>query len=363
MNYTEEQIQFIRNEVLNMEQEKDVSNNLMDFMYEHQLFKLIVPSCFGGKMLDLPEAIRAFQSAAEVDGDFGWLVTIGSGGGMFVNNFSEQAAKRFFTPKEALIAGSGFPAGSAKKVEGGYNITGEWKYCSGSTHASIFTVTCYINENREKPTIQSFILTREQVEVVKDWQAFGLKGTTSHSIRVNNQFVPENRVFSIMETKNQHGQAIHDFPFILFAEASFAAIVFGIGKHFLTEVRQILHKNRQTWSKGNVDRHAFLLNKLEKEEKRFDKAEQAFHHAVAQAWENHITDKEIPHKVKTHFTLTCKQGATTVKTCANQLFPFIGMEAVMEHSSLNKIWRDLHTASQHAMLTPYEDEEATPVSP
>ena len=36
-------------------------------------------------MAGLPEAVRIFEQASFIDGSFGWAVTIGAGGGFYVN--------------------------------------------------------------------------------------------------------------------------------------------------------------------------------------------------------------------------------------------------------------------------------------
>ncbi|WP_407270326.1 acyl-CoA dehydrogenase family protein [Radiobacillus sp. PE A8.2] len=361
MLFTEQQIQFIRNENKNCEQAKRVTDKMLTFMLEHQLFKLIIPEALGGKMLDFPSAIRAFQEASYADSNFGWLVTIGSGGGMFTQNMTEQTARTFYSPENAVIAGSGFPAGTAQPVKDGYIINGKWLYCSGSQFATLFTVSCnVISETGDENHILAFALEPEQVDVEEDWNAFGLKGTSSNSIEIVNQFVPENHVFSIFESQNDLGTTIHTFPFVQYSEASFAAVSLGIGKHFLTEVESVLENNKQNWQQGSTNRFASLKQKLINEEQRWEKANQAFHSVVEEAWGEHIKGNKLSDKLKEQFSTISKRSAATAVFCANNLFRHVGMQAVMEHNNLNQIWRDLHTASQHAFLIPTNEQESLP---
>ena len=259
MNFTPEQIQFIRKESKNCEQSKQITDAMLTFMTEQQLFKLFVPEELGGKMLDLPSAVRVFQEAAAIDGNFGWLVTVGSGGGMFTENMTEDAARSYYSPENAVIAGSGFPAGTAQPTDGGYMINGKWFYCSGSQYATLFTASCRVeSEASGQNQILAFVLEPDQVNVIEDWDAFGLKGTSSHTIEVVNQFVPTYRSFSIFKQQNDLVGPIHTFPFVPFSEASFAAVALGIGAHFLEEVGHLLEKNKQNWQAGPIDRYAAL---------------------------------------------------------------------------------------------------------
>jgi hypothetical protein len=36
------------------------------------------------------------------------------------------------------------------------------------------------------------------------------------------------------------------------------------------------------------------------------------------------------------------------------LIPYLGMTAIKEHHYINYLWRNLQTASQHILITPYQ---------
>lgn len=355
MNISKEEKEKIQKERLQMDQTGKISEEILEIIYKHRLFKLIVPKVFDGKELDLPSAIKVFQESSTFDGNFGWLVTIGSGGGMFVPNMQEEIAKKCFMPVEAVIAGSGFPAGRAKKTKDGYIVQGKWFYCSGAQYATTFTVTCVIeNEEakKEEPEILAFALDPDQVEVIEDWDAFGLKGTSSHSIQVNEQFISKERAFSVLKEVNDYGYAIHRYPFDLFSIASFVAIILGLGDHFLSTVDPLIQRRKK--------QNDLLKKKFASEKERWQKANNVFHQKLHDSWEAHIVKKEIPDALKEEFAVIAKRSARTVVDVANQLFYGLGMQAIMESNALNQIWRDLHTASQHMFLTPTTKEEDTP---
>jgi alkylation response protein AidB-like acyl-CoA dehydrogenase len=348
----------IRFESKGMDVTGKISDRLLQFIYDHQLFKLIVPKEVGGKMLDLPSAAKTFQEASYIDGNFGWTVTIGSGGGMFVPNMTEATMVNCYSPSNAVIAGSGFPAGTAKPVENGYVINGKWFYCSGSQFATTFTAACIVENEKEK--MLAFAIKPEQVNVLGDWNAFGLRGTSSHSIEVTDQFIPQERVFSVFEHQNDRTGHVQTFPFAMFAEASFASITLGIGKHFLDEVNVLLDANKQNWRNGPIDRYTLLQNKLRKEKERWKRADQKFHTVLNTAWEIHIQSEEVSSELRREFSTIAKRCATTSIHCANSLFRHIGMQAALETNSLNQIWRDLYTAGQHMFLTPHNETESLP---
>ena len=42
----------------------------------------------------------------------------------------------------------------------------------------------------------------------------------------------------------------------------------------------------------------------------------------------------------------------TARSAVDGLYPYCGLYAAREDSIINRVWRDFHTASQHALLLP-----------
>ncbi len=225
MLFTAQQIQTIREQALGMDKRRQVTPEVLAAIYDHRLFHLFVPDELEGRMTSLPEAARIFQESARIDGNLGWLVTIGAGGGFFAALMSREVSRRVFAHREAVIAGSGMPTGTARQVDGGYIVNGSWKYCSGSTYATTFTANAVIepastvqdaadvpNADQDESHIRSFILNPDQIEILEDWNAFGLRATASHTISAVEAFVPVEMTFSLTEIQAYENETIYQYP-------------------------------------------------------------------------------------------------------------------------------------------------------
>ena len=133
---TEELKAMVRAEAPAMEQKGEISPKVLEAIHERGLFKLLVPGELGGHMLPLPEALRVFEGASRIDGSFGWLVTIGAGR-LFRRRHRAGGLPGTALSREAVIAGSGYPSGEARRVKGGYGER-RWKYISGADYADPF---------------------------------------------------------------------------------------------------------------------------------------------------------------------------------------------------------------------------------
>ncbi|MFX3636222.1 MAG: acyl-CoA dehydrogenase [Candidatus Pristimantibacillus sp.] len=348
----------IREQALHLEPERAASSLALQQILEHRWFKLFVPESLGGHLSSLPAALRIFEYASWVDGSFGWAVTIGAGGGFFVPFMQPHVAQQLFSEPNALVAGSGAPTGTAVETDGGYIVNGSWKYCSGSYHATLFTASCVLqgesieSSDTEQPLIRAFAFTADQVEIIPDWQAFGLKGTDSHSIKIHNQFVPKERMFNLLEQLAYKDEPLYRYPFLPFAQASFAAVTLGISRHFLEQAASMTADKKNDIPSSRYDA---VMNRITQAAERLNASASTFYQIIDESWEV-IEQVELPADMESRVSTTCQQAARIALKCANEIFPYLGMAAVMEDSPINKIWRDLQTACHHSLLVNFEDE-------
>lgn len=344
----------IRVASIEMEKAGKLAHFVLELIYKEKLFKLFIPKKDGGRMLSLPEALRKFDEAARIDGNLGWAITIGSGGGYFYGYMQPEVASKVFSPAKAVVAGSGHPSAIADEAKGGYNVTGQWKYASGAPYASVFTANAMIKgKKKDAPKIRAFAFKPNQVTIIKDWNAFGMKATESHSFKVNKAFVPNEMTFDLSTTKLFYEAPIYRYPFLQFAETSFASMVIGLGRHFMEEAHAIIKQNKEVWS--SAGRYKTVSNKMDKAGKEFYKASKSFYSTVDASWLHLVKKGKLDAKTQKSISKVSQQTSRIVLACADELMQFLGMQAVMQDSNINRVWRDLHTACQHVLLIPFEE--------
>ncbi|WP_246470127.1 acyl-CoA dehydrogenase [Cohnella nanjingensis] len=342
----------IRADAFRMEAAGASTPALLEWIYEERLFKLFVPDELEGRMTPLPEAARIFERAAWADGSLGWLLAIGAGGGFFSATLPEAEAQRLFTDRRALIAGSGHPSGRAKRVPGGYVASGRWKYCSGSTFATFFTANCIIARDGAEdgePEIRSFAFMPAQVAIERDWKAFGLQATESHTIVVRDVFVPDALTFDI-RTEPRYDDPVYRYPFLPFAQVSFAPVVIGLGRRFLEEARELVLPRQAEWTASNPARFERALAAIASAAERLEAASAVFYETVDSTWAAYVGEGALAEEASMQVSLASCEAARTAVEAAHAAFPHLGMSVLMEDRPANKAWRDLHTAAQHSVL-------------
>lgn len=326
---------------------KAIPKEWLKIIYAKKLFKLFVPKESGGLMLPLPDALKVFDQAGQIDGNFGWAITIGSGGGYFYGYMKPEVAAKVFNNPKAVIAGSGALTAMSDKVNGGYSVNGSWAYCSGAPYATSFTANALIGKGKWR----SFIFEPTQVDVYKDWNAFGLRATESYGISVNDVFVPDEMTFDLLG-KTSYRHVLYSYPFLQFAELSFAALTIGLCRHFFEEAHNIMFTQKIKWGKTQ-GRYLFVKRLVSRNEKEFESVSEEFYDMVEVSWKEMKRKGKISAETQMAVSEVSKRTSRVVLSSIDNVMQYMGMGAVMETSTINRIWRDTHTACQHILLVPF----------
>ena len=93
---------------------------------------------------------------------------------------------------DLVMAGSGLPAGRARRADGGWVLDGRWRFVTGSPAADHLVVGSLVDDGTSRPPRLCYALfPAERAELVDTWHVDGLRGTGSGDVVVHGLFVPE----------------------------------------------------------------------------------------------------------------------------------------------------------------------------
>jgi GTP cyclohydrolase II len=110
-----------------------------------------------------------------------------------------------------LAAATSAPVGSARKVPGGFSISGHWSFASGIMHSDWALLAVQSDGVR----LQCLVPVAE-LELLDAWHTAGLRGTGSNDLRAVDVFVPEYRAMDwvLLSAADNPGSRIHPDPMI-----------------------------------------------------------------------------------------------------------------------------------------------------
>lgn len=196
------------------------------------LFSLLLPQSLGGPSLSLPEFVVVIEALAKIDASVAWVIGQTAGCSTIAAYLTPDAAARIFQaqPRGILAWGPG-PKVRAVAADGGYRVSGEFTFASGSHVATWLGGLCTVYEadgsprldDQGKPVQRDRVFPREAARLKNDWRVMGLKGTCSDSYEVEDLFVPDDQV-----TARRDPAACRDAaPLYRMSTASFYGATFG----------------------------------------------------------------------------------------------------------------------------------------
>jgi indole-3-acetate monooxygenase len=318
----------------------------LDIIYDQKWFNLFVPTSYEGLELTLAEGLYIEEALAWADGSTGWTVTLCSGANWFIGFLDPVLSGKLFNNKKVCLAGSGQPSGTAKITANGYQISGYWNYATGAHHATAFTANCSIEENGDAltnedgtPLIRSFLFLKEEVTLYENWNVMGMIATGSDSFGVKNLHVGKDRCFEINSRNALLPHPIYQYPFLQFAEATLAVNSSGMGMRFLDLCEQLFQeKNYREYPSVASAR------------KKLQDARQLFYDAVQYSWDECVSPAPPSDQSLTRVSQTSRALAGHARQLVDELYPYCGLAAADPSTEMNRVWRNLHTASQHSLL-------------
>jgi 3-hydroxy-9,10-secoandrosta-1,3,5(10)-triene-9,17-dione monooxygenase len=178
---------------------RQMSKDTLDDLHRTGLFRFHQPKRWGGAELpftaifDIPyEIARGDASTAWNVGNLGihhWMLAL----------YDERAQQEVWgADPDALIAsGIAYPQGRARKVDGGFVISGFWNFSSGVDPSTWNMLAVMVRDGDRVVDHRMCLVPRAEYEIVDDWHVLGMRSTGSKSVKATDVFVPEHRALSM----------------------------------------------------------------------------------------------------------------------------------------------------------------------
>jgi 3-hydroxy-9,10-secoandrosta-1,3,5(10)-triene-9,17-dione monooxygenase len=322
------------------------------------LCRLMVPKRFGGYQTSIRTYIEVMAEIGQGCGSSAWVASLVNICEWLAALFPERAQQDVWGPDpDAWIAGSLAPNGLAVPVDGGWRVTGRWPWASGSMHAQ--WVACGIhmeNERGEMTNLGLCLMPIADVTVEDTWFMVGMKGTGSNTIAAKDAFVPEHRFLPYPPAFQGQYRTEHvDEPVYRVAlvpvtvlilagsqlGAARAALDYVVAK---SQTRGITHTTiqRQADSPGFQMLVADAAMKIDTAFLHALRAADDLDRAADAGRHPDLTERA---RVRMDTSLVAKYAREAVEL----LVQAHGTSSMADHNPLQRIWRDVHVASHHAI--------------
>src|SRR5437868_12452855 len=164
-------------------------------LHDAGLFRIVQPKRVGGSELDYVALVDCAEMLGRADSSVAWNLANLASHHWMLGMFHKHAQDLVWDKDvNALIASSFiFPAGRARKVEGGYRLRGSWPFSSGVASCEWNMLASVVSSDDEADGIEYriFLVHKNDYEIIDTWNSVGLRGTGSNDVEVHDAFVPD----------------------------------------------------------------------------------------------------------------------------------------------------------------------------
>src|SRR6516225_6637100 len=180
------------------------------------ILRILQPRRFGGLQGRFSLFSRIVEELTFGCGSSAWVYAVLVEHQWIIAQYPEQAQIDMWGDNPLAVASSSLaPRAPAKKVPGGWRLSGKFPFSSGCDYAQWAILGVFLGEMGDARSIAYLLVPLAEIEIVDDWHVLGLAGTGSKSLHLHDVFVPEHRCVMVSDLFNgtPPGAAVHpDYP-------------------------------------------------------------------------------------------------------------------------------------------------------
>lgn len=318
-------------------------------LHERGWLTLLAPVGLGGAEWPLPRLVRLQEALAAADPNVAWVVTLCSGASWFAGFWPEAMARRLMATPRLCVAGNGAPGGVAERDGSGWRLNGRWQHATGADLATHFTFNAELRQGGEplreasgQPQVRTFIVEAAQVQVEPSWRSLGLRATSTHAFSVTDARVPEDHAFDLRADAATASGPLYRVPFVTLAWVTLAINLCGMARAFLAQAQALRRARERPALQQRIDTAVQALA-MQRED---------FYLHLEAAWAEWARGRNLDEADGQALQGCAAVLVQTARRAVDSVYPVCGLQATQSDQALNRLWRDLHTASQHGLFTP-----------
>lgn len=330
------------------------------------IYQMYLPRSMGGPETPPLTAFRVVEELSKADGSVGWCAMIATALSMNTARLPAEIGRDLAgTPADYRGAGSARPGGRVWAVPGGYRAKGRWNFASGIQNARWLYCTCIMMDGDKPlqtaagtPILRAVWVPRESVTIVDTWSVMGMRGTGSQDFTVDDVIVPAARSCLSDTPPTETGPLYNQRAWYVHLWTPSAANALGIARGAIDSLTEIAATEASTMSANLLRDRSMVQTRIAEADAIVNAARAYVFDAVGTLWRK-LTIGETPsdHAIAQGRLAIVHAMHESVRA-VDKVFHAAGTNAIYTRLPLERAFRDVHVAVQHAAALPLYFESA-----
>lgn len=334
------------------DRQRHLPNEVAAAFAANALYRLGAPTAIGGADANPTLQMAVIESVSRADGSAGWNLMIGIETFALVGPSMATCTEIVADPLK-IMASSTAAVGTAVRCEGGWLIDGQWQFASGIHNAHVFGATVRkVDVPNEPPEARYYaILPKTQFEIVDTWHVSGLRGSGSHDVRVENQFVPDSHLVATLGRGSMPSKQLA-IPLNVRLTFNKIAVALGIARAAIDSFVELANGKTPRFANKKLKDRPFAQRQLAKAEARLRTNRAAVYEHTERVTEICYGGRELSDEDIAIAHLLASEATTGCVYVVESLLEAAGTTANYLGHPLEKIARDIRVIRQHTTVSP-----------
>jgi alkylation response protein AidB-like acyl-CoA dehydrogenase len=336
---------------------RTLSARAVELLHQAGLTRIVSPAAYGGYQLPVRALVEAERVVAHGSTAASWVLMVCAAHTFIAGRMPRRGQDEIFGADPGMLI-PGVPSlrGTCQRAQGGYILNGRWPYASGADHGDWVLVGCRGVRNDAGESCPSLIVVMPKRDVVIDdtWFTLGMRGTGSKDVVLDKVFIPEHYAVPMIEA--QLGTVpgvdipLYRLPIRPALATMLLGTIVGMAERGLqlfvdqAKTRRDVYTGAMKVDNPGVQRRvaeasveiscAWSLT-----QQNCDLLEQAMHR-----------DPPMPTATRAQIRWNAAYATELCRRACNRLFEGAGAGAAHDSHVMQIFFRDMNTATHHAML-------------
>lgn len=359
----EKLVPLLRENAERADSERRLPDEVISALVESGIFRAWTPRRYGGYEIDPVSHFEMVTQLSRGCSSTGWTVAMMTTTAWMACQLPDKAQDEIFgADPEARFVGLFTPSEEpAKKVDGGYLISGSKPFATGCLWATWAEVPVpVVGEDGELENVYWMFFPMYEATLEDSWFTMGMRGTASQTVHFTDVFVPEHRTVPMLGpkgamggfTRNEHPEeTLYRALISMVARECFAGSVLGIAKHALEHVLKKLPKRSIQYGPYTKQAEAVPTQlQIAEVARLIDTAELHARRAAEDTWR--VAQSGV-YPTDPHVRIRCGHDSTfairTAKEAIDRLTYITGASSIAQGNPLERMLRDAATGTLHGV--------------
>ncbi|WP_165963986.1 acyl-CoA dehydrogenase family protein [Actinomadura sp. KC216] len=337
------------------EQRRELPEATVKELVDAEFHRILLPPERGGFGLGLETAFAVGGELARGCTSTAWVATIYMIHNWMAAMLPERAQREVFGGAGPVLpAGTLAPTGTARQVDGGYVLSGRWRWGSGIQHGTHALVAAQIELPESAIERRMFLVDAADLVVHDVWFTSGMLATGSNDIEAREVFVPAWRTLltSGLLTGVTAGTELYDLPtyrmpVIPAIAFSAAAPALGTAEALLGSFENLMRTRRLAYSGAPYSEVVGAQLRLAKATAELRAARLLFDDTVRWVQDTYAGGAALDLDGRARCRLIAAHVTDVAASAINLLAEASGASSQFLHSPFQRAQRDVNTIKSH----------------